>query len=172
MSSIPTFPGSCSSVSLKIMMDPSAPPSLKIIFFSIILVEKKRVTVRMITLIWKLRWHHGNWDEEHHGPVRRLDKCSKQGDKRLTPSPHSFSNRLSSKSCLMGWRKSHAEFSRLAGEAAIMVSTSTLKLLNYRFIPTTKGSAKTRAASDFLKAIGAVPGLETKDAMIQKNAIM
>ena len=96
-----------------------------------------------------------------------------EGDKRLTVSPHSLLNRFSSKSFLMGSRKAHSVLidiiCRLTGEAAIMVSTSTLKLLNYSFIPTTKGRAKTKAARDFLKAIGAAPGWKRRMLWFKKT---
>ena len=71
----------------------------------------------------------------------------------------------------MGSRKSHAAFLRTwLGEAAIMVSTSTFSLKN-RFIPRTRGRARTRAARDFLKAIVAMLVLKTNDALISKRKI-
>ena len=82
-------------------------------------------------------------------------------------SPHFPSNRLLIKSFLMGSKKSHAGFvDRFAGEAATTVVSTLTLLRKYRFVPKTRGSAKTRAARDFLKAIGAVLDLgcfEKKD---------
>ena len=49
-----------------------------------------------------------------------------------------------------------------------MVSTSTFMLKN-RFIPRTRGRARTRAARDFLKTIEAIPELETNDALNSKR---
>jgi hypothetical protein len=75
-SSIPTFPGSNNSVALKMMIDPSAPPPLIIIFIGIS-GERDKTSVDEITLILeKIRWHHGKRDAKPHEPVRSSDKCS------------------------------------------------------------------------------------------------
>ena len=123
-SSIPRFPGSCSSVSLKIMMDPSAPPPLKT-FSALYWLRKSECkdnypNVGEIPMAsWKLR-RRAAW-----ACNSLLDNCSKQLDlkKKLTPSPHWLSNRFPIKSSLMDSRKSHG-FDLLPGKAAITVRTS------------------------------------------------
>ena len=83
------------------------------------------MSVNVITLILgKFRWHHGMRDVKRREPIQSLDECSQWGDQRLTVSPHSLSNKFSSKSVLMGSRKSHAAF-RPVGEAATMVNTTS-----------------------------------------------
>ena len=85
-------------------------------------------------MLEKFRWHHGKRDAEHHEPVWSLDKCSLWVDsaKGLTVSPHSLSNKFSSKSSTMGPRKLHADLTCIwLGEAAITVSTSRLLLKNW-----------------------------------------
>ena len=83
-----------------------------------------------------------------------------------------FSNKLSSKSVLMGSRKSHAGLlDRGLGEASTITFSTSIFLLKYRFIPRTRGRARTSAARDFLKAIVAMLEMKTKDALISKRKI-
>ena len=101
-----------------------------------------------------------SWKERRRASwaFTNLDNCPKWGDKRLTASPHSFSNKFCIKSVLMGSRNSHGDPSpsRLAREhdeqwPAKMMSTFILSLKKYVYTKN-EGKSEDDGSERFLES--------------------